>query len=99
MRWKPPRVNITPRLRTAYRLLNFFEKRFTKTSSSGKRTYIEPKIQHKIDKIHKTIKQEQYVLLEFERSFEPIFQVLGNSTVATGSKILQLPPPEDSNFP
>lgn len=99
MHWKPQRVNITPRLRTAYRLLNFFEKRFTKTTPSGKQTYIEPKNQHKIDKIHKIIKQEQHVVQELERSSGPLCSALGDSIVTNATRILHLPLPEDSSLP
>lgn len=89
MHWSPPNVRTTPRLRTAYKLYNFIEKRCAQTSPNGKYTYYTPRIQCEINKLTKIISEEQRALRLLELCTEPLFSEMGNSIVSSVTKNLE----------
>jgi len=99
MHWTPPNVKMTHRLRTAYKTLNYIEKKCYTPTRNGKDVIVTPRIQHKVDKITKIISEEQQAFRLFEMCDEPLFSEMGNSIVTNATKSLQFLPPDETNSP
>lgn len=99
MHWTPPNVRMTLRLRTAYKTLNYIEKKCYTTTRNGKDVIVTPRIQHKVDKITKIISEEQQAFRLFEMCAESLFSEMGNSIVTNATKSLQFLPPDETNSP
>ena len=97
MRWTPPKVRMTPRLRAAYKLLNYIEKRCYITARNGKSVIVTPRVQYKVDKITKIISEEQRTLRLLEMCTEPLFSEMGNSIVTNVTKNPESLPLDETN--
>lgn len=98
MYWTPPKVRTTPRLRTAYKLLNYIEKRCYTPTRNGKGFWLTQNVQYELDKITKIISEEQRVLLRLEMHTEPLYSEMENSIITNETKSLPFQPPDETNF-
>ena len=99
MHWTPPKVRTTPKMKAAYRLLNYIEKRYSNNTPNGKYTYYTPRVQYEIDKLTKIISKEQRALQLLEKCTEPLCSEMGNSIVTNATKILGCLPLDETNSP
>ena len=97
MHWTPPKVRTTPKLRTAYRLLNYLEKRCYVPTGNGKGFWIPPHVEKKVNKLTETISKEQRALQLLETCAEPLCSEMGNSIVTNATRILQFLPLDETN--
>ena len=97
MHWTPPKVRTTPRLRTAYRLLNYIEKRCYTPARNGKYIYLTPTVEKEVGRLSEIISREQRALRLLETCVEPLYSELGNSIVASVTKNLECLPLDETN--
>lgn len=97
MHWTPPKVRMTPRLRTAYKVLNYIEKRCYTPARNGKDIVITTRVKRELDKITEIISEEQRALRLLEMCAEPLCSEMGNSIVTNVTKSLEFLPLDETN--
>ena len=101
MFWEPPKVQVTPKMKTAYKLLSYINKRYsTRVLPNDKHVYVpNKKVEYEIQKLAKIIAEEQRGLQQLEKCIEPLFVEMGNSIAANATKSLGFEYPDDSTTP
>ena len=97
MHWTPPKVRMTPRLRTAYRLLNYIEKRCYTPARNGKDIYLTPAVEKEVNRLTDIIAKEQRAFRLLETCAEPLCSEMGNSIVTTLTRIPGFLPLDETN--
>lgn len=101
MHWKAPQVKITPRMRTAYNILNYLEKRCsTHIQQNGKHVYIPDTIVEKHIKTQALIiSQELQASQQLCLPVELLWTDSDDSTGTNETKIQQYLLPDETNPP
>lgn len=86
MHWKPARVYVTPRLRAAYKVLNYVHKRGVNTSKNGRCQWCPPHVEKDLQDIARIIAREQQALQELEKHDEQPVPEMENSTEPTETR-------------
>jgi len=101
MNWRAPQVKVTPRMKMAYNILNYLEKRCsTHIQQNGKHVYVpDVRIESQIQKYAHIISQELQASQQLCLPVEPLWSDSDDSTGTNETKIQQYLLPDETNPP